>query len=65
MNILPENMEQLDSQIKLEISTSPITHKIDYIFSTPAVTPTTPSESSFDFVTISLIVGQLQLPLQV
>ena len=58
MNILPENMEQLDSQIKLEISTSPITHKIDYIFSTPVETPTT-SESSFDFVTISLIVGPI------
>ena len=57
MNILPENMEQLDSQIKLEIPTGPA--QIDYIFSTPVEIPTTPSESSFDSVTIGLIVGPI------
>ena len=57
MDILPENMEQLDSQIKLQIPTGPA--KIDYIFSTPIETPTTPSESSFDIVTIGLIVGPI------
>ncbi|MFB5632787.1 MAG: helix-turn-helix transcriptional regulator [Nitrosopumilus sp.] len=57
MDILPENMEQLDSQIKLQIPTGPA--KIDYIFSTPVETPTTPSESSFDIVTIGLIVGPI------
>ena len=57
MDILPENMEQLDSQIKLQIPTGPA--KIDYIFSTPVETPTTPSESSFDPVTIGLIAGPI------
>ncbi len=57
MNILPENMEQLDSQIKLDIPTGPA--QIDYIFSTPVETPTTPSESSFDPVTIGLIAGPI------
>jgi len=57
MDILPENMEQLDSQIKLEIPTGPT--QIDYIFSTHIETPTTPSEPSFDFVTIGLIIGSI------
>ena len=57
MNILPENMEQLDSQIKLDIPTGPA--QIDYIFSTPIEAPTTPSESSFDPVTIGMIVGPI------
>ena len=57
MNILPENMEQLDSQIKLEIPIG--SAQIDYIFSTPVETPTTPSESSFDLVTIGMIVGPI------
>ena len=57
MNILPENMEQLDSQIKLEIPTGPA--QIDYIFSTPVDLPPTPSESSFDIVTIGMIVGPI------
>ncbi|WP_428326115.1 helix-turn-helix transcriptional regulator [Nitrosopumilus sp.] len=55
MDIIPENMEQLDFQIKLEIPIGPT--QIDYIFSTPVETPTTPSESSFDSVTIGLIAG--------
>ncbi|KFM17492.1 hypothetical protein AAA799P11_01324 [Marine Group I thaumarchaeote SCGC AAA799-P11] len=57
MDVLPENMEQLNSQIKLEIPTGPA--KIDYIFSTPVEIPTTPSEFSFDSVTIGLIVGPI------
>ena len=57
MNILPENMEQFDSQIKLDISTG--SAQIDYIFSTPVETPTTSSEFSFDSVTIGLIVGPI------
>ena len=57
MNILPENMEQLDSQIRLEIPTGPA--QIDYIFSTPVDVPTTPSESSFDPVTLGMIVGPI------
>ncbi|KER06431.1 hypothetical protein AAA799E16_00812 [Marine Group I thaumarchaeote SCGC AAA799-E16] len=57
MDVLPENMEQLDSQIKLEIPTGPA--KIDYIFSTPVEIPTTPSEFSFDSLTIGLIVGPI------
>lgn len=56
MDIIPENMEQLGSQIKLEIPTGPA--QIDYIFST-LETPPTPSESSFDSVTIGLIVGPI------
>ncbi|MHA7733516.1 helix-turn-helix transcriptional regulator [Nitrosopumilus sp. S6] len=57
MDILPENMEQLDSQIKLEIPHG--SAKIDYIFSTPVETPTTTSGFSFDFVTVGLIVGPI------
>ena len=57
MNILPDNMEQLDSQIKLEIPTGPA--QIDYIFSTPIETPISSSESSFDPVTVGLIVGPI------
>ncbi len=57
MNILPENMEQLDSQIKLDISTG--SAQIDYIFSTPVETSPPPSEFSFDLVTIGLIVGPI------
>lgn len=57
MNILPENMEQLDSQIKLDISSG--SAQIDYIFSTPVETPTTSPEFSFDSVTIGLIVGPI------
>ena len=57
MNILPENMEQLDSQIKLEIPTGPA--QIDYIFSTPVEVPPTSSESSFDPVTIGMIAGPI------
>ncbi len=57
MNILPENMEQLETQIKLEIPTGPA--QIEYIFSAPLETPTTPSEFSFDSVTIGLIIGPI------
>ncbi|WP_016939446.1 MULTISPECIES: MarR family transcriptional regulator [Nitrosopumilus] len=57
MNVLPENMEQLDSQIKLDIPSGPA--KIDYIFSTPVDIPAPTSESSFDSVTIGLIVGPI------
>ena len=57
MNILPENMEQLETQIKLEIPIGPA--QIEYIFSAPLETPTTPSEFSFDSVTIGLIIGPI------
>ncbi|MCE2505169.1 MAG: MarR family transcriptional regulator [Nitrosopumilaceae archaeon] len=57
MNILPENMEQLETQIKLEIPTGPA--QIEYIFSAPLETPTTPSEFLFDSVTIGLIIGPI------
>ena len=57
MNILPENMEQLDSQIRLDIPTGPA--QIDYIFSTPVEVPPTTSESSFDPVTIGMIAGPI------
>ncbi len=56
MDILPENMEQLDSQIKLEIPTGPA--KIDYIFSTPIKAPNK-SEFSFDSVIVGLIIGPI------
>lgn len=57
MSILPENMEQLDDQIKLDIPLGPA--QIDYIFSTPVDTPVPTSESSLDSVTIGLIVGPI------
>lgn len=57
MNFLPENMEQLDSQIRLDISTGPA--QIDYIFSAPVDVPATSSEFSFDSVTVGLIVGPI------
>ena len=57
MNILPENMEQLDDQIKLDI---PVGHaQIDYIFSTPVDVPPPTSESSFDPITLGLIAGPI------
>lgn len=57
MNILPENMEQLDDQIKLDIPLG--SAQIDYIFSTPVDVPASTTESSFDSVTVGLIVGPI------
>jgi len=57
MNILPDNMEQLDEQIKLEIPNGPA--QIDYIFGT-SVEPTAPEpEFRFDSTTIGLIAGPI------
>jgi len=55
MNILPDNMEQLDEQIKLEIGNGPA--QIDYIFGTHVEPPSTPSEFTLDTTTMALIAA--------
>ena len=58
MSVLPNNMEQIDEQIKLELSSGPA--KIDYIFGTtePTISTNQP-ESSFNFMTVGLIIGPI------
>jgi uncharacterized membrane protein len=58
MSVLPNNMEQIDEQIKLELSSGPA--QIDYIFGTtePTVSTNQP-ESSFNFITVGLIIGSI------
>ena len=58
MSVLPNNMEQIDEQIKLELSSGPA--QIDYIFGTiePTISINQP-ESSFNFMTVGLIIGPI------
>jgi len=58
MSVLPNNMEQIDEQIKLELSSGPA--RIDYIFGTtePTISINQP-ESSFNFMTVGLIIGPI------
>jgi uncharacterized membrane protein len=57
MDILPNNMEQIDEQIKLELFSGPT--NIEYIFGiTPEISTNQP-ESTFDIVTIGLIAGSI------
>jgi len=58
MSVLPNNMEQIDEQIKLGLSSGPA--QIDYIFGTTESTiSTNQSESSFNFMTLGLIIGPI------
>jgi len=58
MSVLPNNMEQIGEQIKLELSSGPA--QIDYIFGTiePTISTNQP-ESSFNFMTVGLIIGSI------
>ena len=56
MNVLPNNMEQIDEQIKLELFSGPT--QIDYIFGiTPELPTTNQPEYILDFMTAGLIIG--------
>ncbi len=58
MSVLPNNMEPIDEQIKLELSSGPT--QIDYIFGTitePSIT--NQPEYTPDFMTIGLIIGPI------
>ena len=58
MNVLPNNMEQIDEQIKLELFSGPA--QIDYIFGVIPESPTTNQpEYTLDFVTAGLIIGPI------
>ena len=58
MSVLPNNMEQIDEQIKLELSSGPA--QIDYIFGTAESTIyTNQPESSFNLMTVGLIIGSI------
>ena len=58
MSVLPNYMEQIDEQIKLELTSGPA--QIDYIFATtePTISINQP-ESSFNFMTVGLIIGPI------
>ncbi len=58
MSVLPNNMEQIDEQIKLELFSGPT--QIDYIFGiTPELPTTNQSEYTLDFMTAGLIIGPI------
>ena len=58
MNVLPNNMEQIDEQIKLELFSGPA--QIDYIFGiTPDLPTTNQPEYTLDFMTAGLIIGRI------
>jgi uncharacterized membrane protein len=57
MDILPNNMEQINEQIKLEIPNGPA--QIDYIFGTNVEPSTNEPEFTPDSTTIGLIVGPI------
>ena len=58
MGVLPNNMEQIDEQVKLELSAGHT--QIDYIF---GITPETPAtnqpEHTPDFITLGIIIGSI------
>ncbi|MDH3191243.1 MAG: MarR family transcriptional regulator [Nitrosopumilus sp.] len=57
MSILPNNMEMVDEQVRLDISSGPA--EINFIFSTPATSstnqPVNPTDSSLDYTTAAII----------
>jgi len=58
MSVLPNNMEQIDEQVKLELSSGPA--QIDYIFgNTESTISTNQPESSFNFMIVGLIIGPI------
>ena len=58
MSVLPNNMEQIDEQIKLELFSGPT--QIDYIFGIILESPTTNQpEYTLDFMTAGLIIGPI------
>ena len=57
MSVLPNNMEQIDEQIKLELFSGPT--QIDYIFGIISEPTTNPLEYTFDFMTAGLIIGPI------
>jgi len=58
MSVLPNNMEQIDEQIKLKLSSGPT--QIDYIFGTTESTiSTNQPESAFNLMTVGLIIGPI------
>ena len=58
MNVLPNNMKQIDEQIKLELFSGPA--QIDYIFGIIPESPTTNQpEYTLDFMTAGLIIGPI------
>ena len=58
MSVLPNNMEQIDEQIKLELFSGPA--QIDYIFGIIPESPTTNQpEYTLDFMTAGLIIGPI------
>ncbi|MCH9041932.1 MAG: MarR family transcriptional regulator [Thaumarchaeota archaeon] len=58
MNVLPSSMEQIDEQIKLNLSSGHT--QIDYIFGTTKSTiSTNQPESAFNFMTAGLIIGPI------
>jgi len=57
MSVLPNNMKQIDEQIKLELSSGPA--QIDYIFGITSEPTTNQFEYTLDFVTAGLIIGPI------
>jgi len=57
MSVLPNNMEQIDEQIKLELFSGPA--QIDYIYGIISESPTTNQRDTLDFMTAGLIIGSI------
>ena len=57
MSVLPNNMKQIDEQIKLELLSGPA--QIDYIFGIISEPTTNPLEYTLDFMTAGLIIGPI------
>jgi uncharacterized membrane protein len=58
MSVLPNNMEQIDEQTKLELFSGPT--QIDYIYGiTPELPTTNQPEYTLDFMTAGLIIGPI------
>jgi len=57
MSVLPNNMKQIDEQIKLELLSGPA--QIDYIFEIISEPTTNPLEYTLDFMTAGLIIGPI------
>ncbi len=60
MSMLPNNMEVVDEQTRLDLSSGPA--EINYIFSNPTIPPTNPpteetTEPFLDYLTVALIIG--------
>jgi len=57
MSVLPNNMKQIDEQIKLELFSGPA--QIDYIFGVTSESTTIQPEYTLDYVTAGLIIGPI------